>query len=123
MAMRSRPGSGAAPEKLESLADSIGVERRAVPREEVEKGFVNLRGQTFPIRNWASNSLLMIECDIGLHPDDQLTVHCSLPIGEQDLTFECQGYVVRADHGEVALLLSDIGKITMLRIEEYLAKL
>ena len=83
MAMRSRPGTDAAPERLESLADAIDVERRAVPREQVSNGFVTLRGQTYPIRNWATNSLLMVDCDIGLRPDDRLSVHCSIPIDDQ----------------------------------------
>ncbi len=122
MAMRSRPGTDAAPERLESLVDAIEVERRAVPREEVSNGFVTLRGQTYPIRNWATNSLLMIDCDIGLRPDDRLSVHCTIPIDDQSLAFECEGYVVRSDDGHVALLLSGIGRITMSLIEAYLAK-
>ncbi len=123
MAMRSRPGTGAAPEGPESLADAIDVERRAVPREEVSNGFVTLRGQTYPVRNWATNSLLLIDCDIGLRPDDRLSVHCSIPIDDQSLNFECEGYVVRSDDGHVALLLSGIGRITMSRIEAHLANL
>ena len=123
MTMRSRPGTGAAAEGPESLVDAIDVERRAVPREQVSNGFVTLRGQTYPIRNWATNSLLMIDCDIGLRPDDRLSVHCSIPIDGQSLAFDCEGYVVRSDDGHVAVLLSGIGRITMSQIEAYLAKL
>ncbi len=114
-------GNDSKHEESQSLSQSIETDRRKSGRKIVSDAFVRIGVRLFSVHDWASNSVLLTQFDVDVQAGDKMSAHCSIPINEERLEFDCDAYVLRSDRKQrqAALLISGIGKIAQGKIDQH----
>lgn len=98
-----------------------GIENRREPREDVEDGWVEVRGNTYPLKNWSARGFLAGPCDVDVRVASRLDVKVSVPVNDERLEFEARGMVVRCDteRQELACTLTGVDDATQSVINKH----
>ena len=74
-----------------------GQNRRREPREQVEDGEVEIRGQTYRLNDWSPRAFMVKPCDIDCNITDRLEVTVRVRYPDKKIEFASRAIVVRID--------------------------
>ena len=72
-------------------------DRRREPREEVDDGWVEIDGRTYPVKNWSAHGFMTKPCDVDCNIADQLDVKIVIRFAIEKFEFGCPAIVIRMD--------------------------
>ena len=83
-----------------SLGNHLGAtekNRRRERREEVDNGWVEIDGRTYPVKNWSAHGFMVRPCDVDCNVADKLDVKIVIRFAIEKIEFSCSAIVVRID--------------------------
>ena len=74
-----------------------GQERRREPREQVEDGEVEIKGQTYRLKDWTPRAFMARPCDIDCKITDRLEIKFRARFPDEQIEFTSRAIVIRVD--------------------------